>query len=117
MRKVSVFLGILTIPVVFWAGVQQGTHASENQSKVEIDNSNVLVRRNIRGPYAVTAVHSHGKGVVVYLTDVKERSTDSGGRTKEVIHRAGEVVWAPARTHKLENLTANRIEVVEIELK
>jgi mannose-6-phosphate isomerase-like protein (cupin superfamily) len=62
-------------------------------------------------------MHSHKDAVVVYLTDVHERSTSPDGTSKEVTHRAGDVVWSPAHTHMLENLSDKPIEVIEIEIK
>jgi hypothetical protein len=62
-------------------------------------------------------MHSHPDGVVVYLSEVREISTDSNGSSREVTHHAGEVIWSPAHTHSLENLADTPIEVIEIEMK
>jgi quercetin dioxygenase-like cupin family protein len=101
----------------YLAGAQSEKLAAEKDSRVEIDNDRVTVRRNVRQPHSVTPMHSHRAGVVVYLTAVRERSTAPDGISKIVTHKMGEVVWAPARQHALENLGDASIEAVEIELK
>jgi quercetin dioxygenase-like cupin family protein len=101
----------------FYAGVQNGKRISKNESRIEIENDRVVVRRNLRLPHAFTPMHSHREGVVIYLSDVHERSTALDGTSKEVSHKAGEVVWAPAREHALQNLENTKIEVIEVELK
>jgi hypothetical protein len=86
-------------------------------SKTEVDNDRVIVRRNIHAPHSITPLHSHRAGVVVYLSDVHERTITPDGSSREVFHKAGDVIWAPARTHRLENLADKPIEAIEIELK
>jgi beta-alanine degradation protein BauB len=106
--------------IVFAAGfiaVAEEHHAAEQQTKVEINNDQVIVRRYIHQPHSTTPMHSHRPGVVVYLSGVHERSTLADGSSKEVFHKPGDVVWAPARQHTLENLGSTPIEAIEIELK
>jgi hypothetical protein len=88
----------ILLSLSFYAGVQNGKPSSKSESRIEIDNDRVVVRRNFRLPHAFTPMHSHREGVVIYLTDVH-------------------VVWAPAREHALQNLENNKIEVIEVELK
>jgi hypothetical protein len=114
MKKLLAVLG-LCIPVLV-AGAQNN-RAAQQQSKTEIDNDQVIVRRYIHPPHSKTPMHSHRAGVVVYLTDVHERSISPDGTAKEVFHRRGDVLWAPARQHVLENLADEPIEAIEIELK
>jgi len=95
-------------------------HAPANHPpafKVEVDNQQVRVVRRYHAPHEKVPMHSHLDGVVVFLTEVREISTDSDGTSREVTHHAGEVIWSPAHTHSLENLAETPIEVVEIELK
>lgn len=107
----------ILLSLSFYAGVQNGKQLSKNESRIEIENDRVIVRRNLRLPHAFTPMHSHREGVVIYLSDVHERSTAPDGTSKEVSHKAGEVVWAPVREHALENLANTKIEVIEVELK
>jgi quercetin dioxygenase-like cupin family protein len=109
--------GSILLSLSFYAGVQNGKKVSKDESRIEVDNDRVVARHNFRQPHAFTPMHSHRDGVVIYLTDVHERSTAPDGTSKEVSHRAGEVVWAPAREHALQNLENTKIEVVEVELK
>ncbi|PYX87135.1 MAG: hypothetical protein DMG68_12830 [Acidobacteria bacterium] len=86
-------------------------------TKVEVDNQQVRVVRKYHAPREKVPMHSHPDSVVVYLTEVREISTDPDGKSREVTHHAGDVIWSPAHTHSLENLADTPIEVVEIELK
>lgn len=86
-------------------------------AKVEIENQFVHAVRNVHAPHEKTPMHSHRDAIVVYLTDVHERSTYPDGTSKEITHRAGDVVWSPAHSHVLENLSDQPIEVIEIEIK
>jgi quercetin dioxygenase-like cupin family protein len=101
----------------FVAGAKSQKLADVKGSRTEIENERVVVRRNVRLPHAVTPMHSHNAGVVVYLTDVRERSTAPDGTSKIVTHKAGDVLWATARQHALENLGDAAIEAIEVELK
>lgn len=98
-------------------GARSEEPSAEDGAKIEIENDRVLVRRNVHPPHSVTPMHSHRAGVVVYLTNVRERTTAPDGTSKIVSHNAGEVLWAPARRHALENLGDTRVEAIEIELK
>jgi len=108
---------LLLMLCAYIAGAWSQSKSAAQLSRVEVDNEQVTVRRNIHQPHSVTPMHSHEAGLVVYLTDVRERSTSTDGSTKIVTRRAGEVVWAEVRQHALENLGDNPIEVLEIELK
>jgi hypothetical protein len=108
---------LLAMSCAYVAGAWSQSNSVVQLSRVEIDNDQVIVRRNIHPPHSATPMHSHQAGIIVYLTDVRERSTSPDGSSKIVTHRAGEVVWAGARQHKLENLGDNPIEAIEIELK
>jgi len=113
-------LGYLAICLLLISGnamAQKKPHVAAYTSKVEIDNSSVTVRRNIHPPHSVTPMHSHVPGLAVFLTNVRERSTAPDGSSREIVHKAGDVVWSGARTHKLENLSDEPIEIIEIELK
>src|SRR4051794_28882305 len=101
-KSLCIFLWMLC---AYIAGAQTPTFAKKIGSQVEIENEQVIVRRNVHPAHAITPMHSHRAGIVVYLTDVNERSTAPNGSSKVVAHKTGEVVWAPARQHRLENLS------------
>jgi hypothetical protein len=110
------FAVIFSLYVLAFTATAQKDDAQQ-QTNVEIDNDQVIVRRYVHPPHSITPLHSHRNGVVVYLTDVHERNTAADGSVKEVFHKTGDVVWSPARQHVLENLGAKSIEAIEIELK
>ena len=97
-----------------------GQDATQNHPpafKVEIDNSQVRVVRRYHAPHEKVPMHSHKDGVVIYLTELREISTEADGTSRRITRHAGDVIWSPAHTHALENLADTPIEVVEIELK
>jgi len=96
---------------------QDATYDHRPAFKVEIDNPQVRVVRRYHAPHEKVPMHSHKDGVVVYLTELREISTDSDGTSRRITRHAGDVIWSPAHTHSLENLADTPIEVIEIELK
>jgi len=96
---------------------QDATYDHRPAFKVEIDNPQVRVVRRYHAPHEKVPIHSHNDGVVVYLTEVREISTETDGKSRQVTRHAGDVIWSPAHTHSLENLADTPIEVIEIELK
>lgn len=111
------FLICLLLLVATFATTPNIRSVDRSTSAIEIDNEHVTVRRNIHAPHANIPMHSHAAGVIVYLTDVQERSIAPDGTSKKVFHKAGDVLWAPARQHALENLSDHQTEVIEIEMK
>jgi hypothetical protein len=85
--------------------------------KVEIDNEKVRVIHAYHKPHEKVAMHSHPASVIVYLTDVHQRTTLPNGKSSEATHHAGEVAWSGPRTHTMENLADTPMEVLEIEIK
>jgi quercetin dioxygenase-like cupin family protein len=114
LRSRSLFIVACCCTIAGFVIAQQ---SAQRAGRVEIDNQQVHVVRNMHAPHEKTPMHSHPNAVVVYLTDVHERSTYPNGTSKEINHRAGDVVWSPARSHVLENLSDQPIEVIEIEIK
>ena len=110
---------VLACCFVTYAGMSvQDTAANHPPAfKVEIDNPQVRVVRRYHAPHEKVPMHTHKNGVVVYLTEVREISTESDGKSRQVTRHAGDVIWSPAHTHSLENLADTPIEVIEIELK
>jgi quercetin dioxygenase-like cupin family protein len=78
----------------------------------------VRVIREKMGPHETAPRHRHPEpGVVVFLTDQNISQTSEDGSTRVVRHKAGDVAWSPASTHKDENLNDAAFEYVEIEPK
>jgi quercetin dioxygenase-like cupin family protein len=108
---------VLWTVAVYAAATQNPTHVRPESYKIEIDNPQVQVTRSFHAPHEVVPMHSHKDAVVVYLSDVHEKSTYPDGTSKEITHHAGDVIWSPAHTHALENLANEPIRVIEIEPK
>src|SRR2546427_11485284 len=96
---------------------QDATYDHRPAFKVEIDNPQVRVVRRYHAPHEKVPMHSHKDGVVVYLTELREISTESDGTSRHITRHAGDVIWSPAHTHSLQNLADTPIEVIDIELK
>jgi quercetin dioxygenase-like cupin family protein len=85
--------------------------------KVEIDNAWVRVLRTTRAPHGKSPMHSHPATVVVCLTDSHQRVTDAAGTTRQVTHKAGDVIYNDPVTHAEESLSDRPLEAVVVELK
>ena len=85
--------------------------------KVEFENDQVRVLR-VRIPAHETApLHTHSLNrVVTYITD-QDIEVTTDGKAERVQHKAGEVSWGTAATHKEENKTDKLFEAVVVELK
>jgi len=116
MIKKLCFL-LWTVGVYTAASMQNPAQVRPESYKIEIDNPKVQVTRSFHAPHESVPMHSHGDAVVVYLSNVHERSTYPDGSMKETTHREGDVVWSPAHSHALENLSDEPIRVIEIEPK
>jgi len=116
MLKKLCFL-LWTAAVYTTASMQDPARLRPESYKIEIDNPQVQVTRSFHAPHESVPMHSHRDAVVVYLSDVHQRSTYPDGSSKEITHHAGDVVWSPAHKHALENLTDEPISVIEIEPK
>ena len=106
-----------SVAVYVGATAQNPVQIRPEAYKIEIDNPQVQVTRSVHAPHEKVPMHTHRDAVVVYLSDVHERSTAPDGTSKEITHHAGDVVWSPAHTHALENLADEPIRVIEIEPK
>jgi len=80
---------------------QDATYDHRPAFKVEIDNPQVRVVRRYHAPHEKVPMHSHKDGVVVYLTELREISTESDGTSRRITRHAGDVIWSPAHTHSL----------------
>jgi mannose-6-phosphate isomerase-like protein (cupin superfamily) len=85
--------------------------------KVELDNEKVRVLRVNYGSHEKSAMHWHPDSIAVFLNDIHCRFTLPDGKTEEHRFRAGETMFAPAGSHLPENLGAEPLNVIVIELK
>jgi hypothetical protein len=84
---------------------------------VEFENEKVRVLRISYGPNEKSVMHGHPDGVAVALKDAHIRMHLPDGNTEDMDLKAGAVLWAPGGDHVPENLSADPIEIVLVELK
>jgi beta-alanine degradation protein BauB len=63
------------------------------------------------------SMHSHPAHLTVVMTDWRGKLTLPDGSVRERTRKAGDVFWAEAETHKLENTGKSNSRVLIIELK
>ncbi|MEK6323673.1 MAG: hypothetical protein AABN33_18685 [Acidobacteriota bacterium] len=85
--------------------------------KVVFENDRVRVLRIKFKAHDKTKQHEHPNGVAIYLTDVKAKFTLADGKTREGGGKRGEVTWAAAENHSVENTTAKPAHIILVELK
>jgi hypothetical protein len=85
--------------------------------KVEIDNSWVRVIRVTQAPHEKSESHARPASVSVYLTDLHQTVTDSGGKVRELRKKAGDVAFFEAATTAEENVSDKPLEEIVVELK
>jgi D-alanyl-D-alanine dipeptidase len=86
--------------------------------KVMMENQFVRVIE-VRVPAGVAeAMHSHGRGVTVALTDYDNETRTAGGQWSKSHTKFGEVKWAAGPvTHEARNTGTTAQHVIRIELK
>jgi quercetin dioxygenase-like cupin family protein len=84
---------------------------------LEIENQWVRAFRERMEPHGIMPLHRHPApgAVIVFLTARHNRLTPEQGPAQELRNRAGDVIWAPASTHRGENLTDAPFEAVQVE--
>jgi quercetin dioxygenase-like cupin family protein len=115
----------VTLAILGGAGLLAGAAASAQDAvkvdakhyKIEFENDQVRVLRITYGPHEKSAMHSHPASVVVFLNDAHAKFTMPGGKTQDVVMKAGKVQWAEPTTHLPENLGDKGFEVIQVELK
>jgi quercetin dioxygenase-like cupin family protein len=63
------------------------------------------------------SMHSHPAHLTVVLNDFQGKVTTPDGKVSDRARKAGDVFWAEAETHKLENTGRTNSRVLIIELK
>ncbi|MCX8105006.1 MAG: cupin domain-containing protein [Ignavibacterium album] len=119
MRKLFLVFSFLIVLVIFPAlsFAQDAVKVDPDNYKVEFENDQVRVLRISLDPGEKGIMHSHPDGVVVFLNDGEGKFTFPDGKTRESKFKSGQVIWAPAITHKGENTGKKSFEVIQIEFK
>ena len=85
--------------------------------KVVFENDRVRVLRIKFKAHDKTKQHDHPNGVAIYLTDVKAKFTLGDGKTREGGGKRGEVTWAVAENHSVQNTAGKPADIILVELK
>jgi len=119
MRSVWIVVAGSALLSLGWSQSLDPLIADPQHYRLEFQNQWVRVIREKMGPHENAMRHQHPEpgGVVVFLTDQNILQTAEDGSTRVVRHKAGDVTWAPASTHKGENLNDAAFEYVEVEPK
>lgn len=119
MRSVPIMVAGSVLLAFGWSQGLDPLIADPQHYHLEFQNQWVRVIREKMGPHESAPRHHHPEpgGVVVFLTDQNILQTQENGSPRVVRHKAGDVTWAPASTHKGENLNDATFEYVEVEPK
>ena len=109
------FTTVFSVVVHVWA--QDVVKVSPETHKVLLENEHVRVLDVHAKPGEKVAMHSHPASVLYYLPDGKLKVTYPDGRTEERTVKAGTSVWSEAARQAVENVGANELHEVHIELK
>jgi len=85
--------------------------------KVLFENDRVRVLRIKFKLHDKTKQHEHPNGVAIYLTDTKAKFTLPDGKTREGGGKRGEITWAVAEKHTVENTNTRPADIILVELK
>jgi quercetin dioxygenase-like cupin family protein len=110
-----VILGLAIGPVACLA--QDEVAVNPEMVKVEFENEQIRVLRVSIGAHQKTAVHSHPSrfGVAITKNDLRVYSPDGTSKTSK--RTAHEHFWSDPVTHRVENLSDQPMQNIEIELK
>jgi quercetin dioxygenase-like cupin family protein len=82
-----------------------------------LENARVRVFEAHFAPGDKAAWHEHPDHVVHAISDVNLRLTLPGGKTTDVVQRAGETMWMPAGQHEAVNMSKAPVRMLVVELK
>lgn len=91
--------------------------APEHASRVLLENEHVRVVDVWIAKGTRTPVHSHPAHLVYALAPAKVRATAQDGTTKTLELAAGQIGFAEAETHSIENLGSAWVHTIEVDLK
>ena len=84
---------------------------------VRLENDRVRVLEWRLKPGGKEPMHSHPDGVLMVLADSTLKSTGPGGTSITRATVNGEVAWAPAVSHSIENVGSTEAHALLVELK
>jgi quercetin dioxygenase-like cupin family protein len=108
----------ILLPLVTMASPAQDQVATDpGIAKVEFENEQVRVLRVSYAGHQKSQMHSHPSRIVVTLTKSESHASFPDGKSQNSQRGAGELFWSERVTHQIENLSADPITNIEIELK
>ena len=110
---VALFVLAVAIPVL----AQDAVKVDPKHYKVEVNNSRVRVLRIHYGAHENSVMHSHPDAIAIFQSDGRVKFTYPNGKSEEREMKAGQVAFTPAGRHLPENLSANDMDVILVELK
>ncbi len=110
-------LGVLMVFGALSAAAQDPVKVDAKHYKVQLENEHVRVLRATYGPGEKSVMHEHPPTVAVYLTDGQVKFNLPDGKTADGSGKAGQVFWSAGGKHLPENLGAQGIDVIVVELK
>ncbi|PWT99113.1 MAG: hypothetical protein C5B51_27850 [Terriglobia bacterium] len=99
------------------ASAQDPLKVSSQNYSVEVENKWVRALRLKAAPHEKIPPHAQPPSVIVYLTDAHERLSTANGQAREIAHKAGDVAYFEETKQAEENLSAEPLEAVVVELK
>lgn len=123
MKKFGMLAAALSTVVLFWRlspGVPQELDAlkvAADTHKLVFENKFVRVIETRVPPGKTEPMHSHGRRVVVYLSDFHTRTTERGKQPQENMRSRGLARWSEPIVHQVENVGKTEGHVISVELK
>ena len=99
------------------AFAQDPMQVGPNIYKLLFENERVRVFEVRFKPGEKIALHSHPDHVVYVLGDGKLKLSSPDGKSVEVVLKAGQTLWIPAKTHAAENVGSTDGHSLVVELK
>jgi quercetin dioxygenase-like cupin family protein len=117
-RRISlIWLGLLVALGPAVAAAQDPLRIAADKYHQEFENQWVRVLRLKLGPRDKAPRHDQGESIVVFLTPAHERLASPGKPAQEITRKGGEVAHFGAFKGTEENLSAQPLESVIVELK
>jgi quercetin dioxygenase-like cupin family protein len=110
-------LSVLMLSWCTYASAQDAVAVDPQHHKVEFENAHVRVLRIAFGPGESSRMHSHPCAVAIGLSDSLLTFHLPDGSTRPAKLGLGQVIAAKPQTHNPANDTAEKAEVILVELK
>lgn len=113
----SVVLGVSFVLGSGAASAQDPVVVNAKTIHVKFENDRVRVLEATLPPGAKEQVHSHPAHVIYVLEGGKIRNYAADGKVTDAVLKAGDVIYRDPLTHSAENIGANPLHLILVELK